>query len=63
MRKVMDCREFPSESGCTLTIIGEEDEVMEAAVQHAVSVHGEEDSQEFRDGLRGALKPEAAQPV
>ncbi|GAA3095129.1 hypothetical protein GCM10020254_45440 [Streptomyces goshikiensis] len=28
MRKVMDCREYPSDIGCTLTIMGEEDEVM-----------------------------------
>ncbi|KPH99053.1 protein of unknown function DUF1059 [Actinobacteria bacterium OV450] len=61
MRKVMDCREYPSEVGCTLTITGEEDEVMGAAVQHAVSVHGEEDTQEFRDALRGMLKPEVPQ--
>ncbi|MFH7598555.1 DUF1059 domain-containing protein [Streptomyces racemochromogenes] len=60
MRKVMDCREYPSEVGCTLTIIGEEDEVMDAAVQHAVAVHGEEDTQEFRDALRGMLKTEVA---
>ncbi|GAA0275264.1 DUF1059 domain-containing protein [Streptomyces polychromogenes] len=63
MRKVMDCREYPSEVGCTLTIIGEEDEVMGAAVQHAVAVHGEEDTQEFRDALRGMLKTEATSGV
>ncbi|MFE2880896.1 DUF1059 domain-containing protein [Streptomyces roseus] len=61
MRKIMDCREYPSEIGCTLTIAGEEDEVMGAAVQHAVAVHGEEDSQEFRDALRGMLKPEVSE--
>ncbi|MCF3180476.1 DUF1059 domain-containing protein [Streptomyces polychromogenes] len=63
MRKVMDCREYPSEVGCTLTIIGEEDEVMDAAVQHAVAVHGEEDTTEFRDALRGMLKTEATSGV
>ena len=37
-RKVADCRDFPSENGCTLTISGEEDEVvLAAATQHAVS--------------------------
>ncbi len=36
-RKVADCRDFPSESGCTLTIAGEEDEVLAAAAQHAAS--------------------------
>jgi predicted small metal-binding protein len=55
-RKVMDCREMPSEKGCTLTIAGEEDEVMRAAVQHAVDAHGHHDSPEFREELRHALK-------
>ncbi|GHB74134.1 hypothetical protein GCM10010347_50580 [Streptomyces cirratus] len=61
MRKVMDCREYPSEIGCTLMITGEEDEVMGAAVQHAVTVHGEEDTPEFRTALREMLKPEVPQ--
>jgi predicted small metal-binding protein len=58
-RKIADCRDFPSESGCTLTIAGEEDEVMTAAMQHAVSVHGHEDSAEVEDWLRQNLKDEA----
>jgi predicted small metal-binding protein len=57
-RKVADCRDYPSESGCTLTISGEEDEVMEAAVQHAVSKHGHEDTTEVRAWLRSNLKDE-----
>jgi predicted small metal-binding protein len=59
MRKVADCREMPSESGCTLTISGEEDEVLRAAVEHAVSVHGHTDSPELRDQIRSMLKDEA----
>ena len=55
-RKIADCRDFPSENGCTLTIAGEEDEVLRAATQHAISVHGHEDSAEVRDWLR--LEPE-----
>jgi hypothetical protein len=55
---VADCRDFPSESGCTLTIAGEEDEVVAAATAHAVSHHGHEDSPELRDQLRASLKPE-----
>jgi hypothetical protein len=39
-RKVADCRDFPSDNGCTLAISGEEDEVVTAATQHAVSAHG-----------------------
>jgi hypothetical protein len=57
-RKVADCRDFPSESGCTLTISGEEDEVVLAATQHAVSVHGHEDTDEVRTWLRQNLKDE-----
>ena len=48
-RKVADCRDFPSDNGCTLTISGEEDEVVVAATQHAVSVHGHEDTDEVRE--------------
>jgi predicted small metal-binding protein len=58
MRKVADCRDFPSESGCTLTIAGEEDEVLRAAVEHAVSAHGHTDSAELREQVRGMLKDE-----
>lgn len=60
-RKVADCREFPSESGCTLTISGEEEEVVRAASEHAISVHGHEDTPELREQVRGMLKDE--QPV
>lgn len=59
MRKVADCREMPSENNCTLTISGNEDEVVLAATQHAVTVHGHEDSQELRDEIRAGLKDEA----
>ena len=57
-RKVADCRDFPSESGCTLTISGEENEVVEAATHHAVAVHGHEDTAEVRAWLRENLKDE-----
>ncbi|MFH8614138.1 DUF1059 domain-containing protein [Streptomyces sp. NPDC017979] len=57
-RKVADCRKFPSEVNCTLTISGEEDEVLRAATAHAVAVHGHTDSPEFREQLRGLLEDE-----
>ena len=56
-RMMADCRRFPSETNCSLTIIGEEDEVVRAAAEHAASVHGHEDSQEMRDQIRGFLEP------
>ncbi|WP_424637495.1 DUF1059 domain-containing protein [Embleya sp. AB8] len=58
MRKVADCREYPSESGCTLTIAGSEEEVLVAAAQHAQAVHGHTDSPELREELRKLLKDE-----
>jgi hypothetical protein len=61
MARVMaDCRRFESESNCSLTIIGEEDEVVRAAAEHAQSVHGHEDTPEFREQLRGTLEPASA---
>jgi hypothetical protein len=57
-RKSIDCREYPSEKGCTLKLSGTEDEVLEAAVQHAIAVHGHENTPEFREQLRGMLKDE-----
>jgi predicted small metal-binding protein len=62
-RKVADCREFPSESGCTLTIAGEEDEVVRAAAMHAIDAHGHEDTPELREQVRGMLKDEAPVPA
>lgn len=58
MRKMADCRRFESESHCTLTIIGEESEVVDAAAQHAAAVHGHADTPEMRDQIRSMLEPE-----
>lgn len=55
MRKVADCRQMPNAVGCTLTISGDEDEVIRAAAEHAVSVHGEKDSPELREMIRSQL--------
>lgn len=62
-RKVADCREMPSESGCTLTISGEEEEVVRAATEHAVSVHGHTDTSELRAQIRAMLKDEVGVPA
>jgi plasmid stability protein len=55
-----DCRRFESDNKCSLTIIGEEDEVLNAAAQHAVAAHGHQDTPEFREQLRAMLEPESA---
>jgi hypothetical protein len=54
-----DCRRFESDSNCTLTIIGEEEEVVATAAQHADAVHGHEDTPELREQIRGMLEREA----
>jgi predicted small metal-binding protein len=58
-----DCRRFESESNCSLTIIGDEEEVVRAAAEHSVSVHGHEDTPQLREDVKGMLEPaEAYQP-
>jgi plasmid stability protein len=58
MRKMADCRRFESESNCSLTIIGEESEVVNAAAQHAAAVHGHTDGPELREQIRQMLESE-----
>jgi predicted small metal-binding protein len=56
-RKYNDCREFPSESNCTVAISADnEDELIDAAAQHAAQVHGHRDSPEFRAQLKEAVR-------
>ena len=58
-RRVVDCRAVPNEVGCTLTIAGQEEEVLTAAVQHAISMHGHtEPIEELRGALRAILQDE-----
>ncbi len=57
-RKVADCRKYPSEKNCTLTISGTEEEVLSAAVMHAVKDHGHTDTPELREQVRAMLTDE-----
>ena len=46
-----------SENNCTVAIMADsEEELLEAAVQHAVKVHKHTDTPEFRNQLRSLLK-------
>ncbi|MDN4573946.1 hypothetical protein DBB29_20475 [Pandoraea cepalis] len=52
-RKFIDCREFPSAMHCSVALSADsENELLEAAVQHAITVHGHTDSAELRTQLR-----------
>jgi predicted small metal-binding protein len=55
-RKSIDCRDYPSEKNCSLKMAGTEDEVLDAAVQHAVSAHGHKNSPELREQIKSMLK-------
>ncbi|AGW89064.1 MULTISPECIES: DUF1059 domain-containing protein [Cupriavidus] len=56
-RKFIDCREFPSETNCTVALSADsEDELLEAAVQHAVAVHKHQDTPELRTQLKSLFK-------
>jgi predicted small metal-binding protein len=57
-RKVIDCRWFPTDNPCDIAISGNEEEVLNIAVQHAVQSHGHRDSPELRQQLRSMLRDE-----
>ena len=57
-RKVVDCRDHPSVNNCSLTIAGTEQEVMKAAVRHAVEDHGHKDMPELRNTIKAGMKNE-----
>ena len=58
-RKSIDCRDHPSEKNCSLKISGTEGEVLDAAVENAISAHGHESSPEVRDQIKSMLKDES----
>ena len=56
-RMLIDCREYPSEMNCTIAISADtKDELVNAAVQHAVAVHGHHDSSQLRQELAKMIK-------
>lgn len=56
-RQYVDCRDVPSESGCTLAIVGDADEVISTAIAHMKSVHGHDaPDAELAEMVRGELK-------
>ncbi|TMH65747.1 MAG: DUF1059 domain-containing protein [Betaproteobacteria bacterium] len=56
-RKYVDCREFPSDMKCTVALSADnEDELLDAAAQHAVTVHKHSDSPELRRQLRSMIR-------
>jgi predicted small metal-binding protein len=58
-RKSIDCGDYPSEKNCSLKISGTEEEVLDVAVQHAVSAHGHENTPELREQIKSMRKDHA----
>ena len=57
MRKVVDCRDYPSDMNCSVALSADSpDELLDIAVAHAVAAHGHNDSPELRAVLRGMFK-------
>ncbi|BDH12780.1 hypothetical protein HOK021_39590 [Streptomyces hygroscopicus] len=52
---------LPERDELHLVIAGEEEEVVRAASEHAVSVHGHTDSPELREQIRASEKDEIPQ--
>lgn len=58
-RMFIDCREYPSDMNCTLAISADTaKELIDAAVQHAVTVHGHTDSPELREQIGKLIQTE-----
>jgi predicted small metal-binding protein len=56
-RMFIDCRDYPSEMNCTVAISADsKEELVDAAVQHAIAVHGHHDSPELRQELARMIK-------
>jgi len=56
-RLYIDCRDYPSESKCTVAISADSrKELIDAAAQHAVAVHGHQDSPELREQIGSMIK-------
>lgn len=62
-RKYIDCREFPSDMNCSVALSADTDqELLDAAVQHAVAVHHHTDTPELRQQIKQMFK-EVASPI
>ena len=56
-RKFIDCREISSDVKCSVAIMADTvDEVVDAAVLHAVAVHREQDTPQLREEIRSMVK-------
>jgi hypothetical protein len=50
-RKYADCRDYPDQTGCTVYLSGEGEQIIRAVTEHAASVHGEQLTHEQIEGM------------
>ena len=60
-RKTIDCRDWnqinrQTGTRCTLVTSGEEDEVLQATVEHCVTAHGLEDTPQLRAQVLASMR-------
>jgi predicted small metal-binding protein len=56
-RKTIDCRDYPGDVKCSVSIAADtEEELVEAVVQHGTKVHGYEDTADFRAQILKDMK-------
>jgi predicted small metal-binding protein len=57
-RKYIDCRDYPqTDKRCSVAISADsEKELLEAVVQHGITVHGFADTKEFRNEILKGMK-------
>ena len=59
-RMFVDCRQYPSEMNCSVSIAADtKKELIDAAVQHAVAVRGHQDSPELREQIGKIIQAQA----
>ena len=56
-RYYIDCRDYPSDVKCSVALSANtKEELLEAVVQHGTTVHGYEDTPEFRGQILNEFK-------
>jgi hypothetical protein len=59
-RKLIDCRDWDlvrlDGTDCTITLVGDEDQLFVEALAHGAAIHGMRNSPELRDLIRAAMR-------
>lgn len=56
-RYYIDCRDYPGDVKCSVALVADsKEELLKAVVEHGASVHGYEDTPEFRDNITKEFK-------